>query len=160
MSYPPSISAPHPEDGCLKVGFPLSINCMINFRQQGGHCRKSGIGCRSCARQPAASLASEGIILDLGQSFHVACVIWLQQCIALLDDGALILGARAGRRSALSAGEHRSLATTALELIVLSSGSPRSKADPSENSPPHRSIQSPGCNLAPDSSRGWRWPGW
>jgi hypothetical protein len=34
MRHPPSISVPHPEDGCLKVGFPLSIDCMINFRQQ------------------------------------------------------------------------------------------------------------------------------
>src|SRR5882724_8348099 len=130
---------------------------------------------------PKVSGQSEAIILDLGRSFHVAGVICLQQCIALLDDGALILAARAGRRSALSAGEHRNCqqecnqrpsqsehpflgyarwATTALQLIVLSGGSPRSKADPSENSPPHRSIQSLGCNLAPDSSRGWRWPGW
>jgi hypothetical protein len=35
MRHPPSISVPHPGNGCLKVVFPLSIDCMINFRQQG-----------------------------------------------------------------------------------------------------------------------------
>lgn len=121
VRHPPRISLPHPENGCLKVGFPLGISCMINFRQQGHIAVEAELvvdGARDNLRLlspanliqmlllrhlPKVSGQSEGIILDLGQSFHVARVVCLQQCIALLDDGALILGARAGRRGALSA---------------------------------------------------------
>src|SRR5208337_3206236 len=45
-------------------------------------------------------------------------------------------------------------------IIVLSLDSPPSTVSRSESSRLHRSDQSPGCILAPDSNRGWLWLGW
>jgi len=40
---------------------------------------------------------SEGVVLDFRESLPVACVVCLQQRIAQLNDGALVLDPRAAR---------------------------------------------------------------